>query len=91
MAANNSPIGRSTSTVSVTDPEVMSTFIGYISYTVSSQIFDETFVVKRRYTDFCWLKASLSEAFPGSIFPLLPKKDVMVRLPSSRSSVLFVL
>lgn len=39
-------------------------------------------VERRRYSDFAWLNATLSNEFPGTILPPLPEKQTIGRFSS---------
>ena len=47
---------------------------GYTQYLVNTRPFNYT--VKRRYSDFEWLKSTLSRLYPGQLVAPLPTKSL---------------
>jgi len=67
----------------VRNPEKqVSTLESYVTYEIRSRVTradypGPEFTVRRRYTDFEWLKRKYENAFPGAIIPPLPEKFVL--------------
>ena len=48
----------------------------YVTYMVSTS--PASYIVRRRYTDFVWLRSTLLNHFPTSVIPPIPKKNRLV-------------
>ena len=48
----------------------------YVTYMVSTS--PASYIVRRRYTDFAWLRSTLLNHFPTSVIPPIPKKNRLV-------------
>ena len=72
--------------VSVTDPEKHGDGMdAYVSFCVTTkttmqEFSAQEFFVRRRYTDFVWLRAKLFNEFSTCVIPQLPSKDVAKHL-----------
>eukprot|EP00357_Protocruzia_adherens_P026785 CAMPEP_0115027936 /NCGR_PEP_ID=MMETSP0216-20121206/35919_1 /TAXON_ID=223996 /ORGANISM="Protocruzia adherens, Strain Boccale" /LENGTH=624 /DNA_ID=CAMNT_0002403859 /DNA_START=184 /DNA_END=2058 /DNA_ORIENTATION=+ len=67
-------------TVAVVDAKIVpGSFFSpnYVSYSVKTEPFDWT--VRRRYSDFQWLRMVLRKTFPGYIIPPIPEKQTSGR------------
>eukprot|EP00949_MAST-11_sp_MAST-11-sp1_P002936 g2936.t1 len=81
--------GTSILLITVSDPVKMGDGMNaYITYKIntktdSSNNFDTTFTVVRRYSDFVWLRGELVREFPGAIIPALPDKSMLGRFTAT--------
>jgi hypothetical protein len=48
----------------------------YVTYMITTS--PASYIVRRRYTDFAWLRSALLNHFPTSVIPPIPKKNRLV-------------
>ncbi|KAH0483110.1 MAG: hypothetical protein KVP17_004801 [Porospora cf. gigantea B] len=51
----------------------------YTTFLLSGNVDDFNFSVRKRYSDFVWLRQRLQESYPGTLIPPLPAKQKMGR------------
>uniref|UniRef100_A0A7S3YV89 PX domain-containing protein n=1 Tax=Lotharella globosa TaxID=91324 RepID=A0A7S3YV89_9EUKA len=76
--------GHHTNAVEIGDPQSVKSFSGsYTTYalTIEPRI-EEVKFVRRRYSDFIWLRKWLGEAFPCIFIPPLPPKNFLAKMKS---------
>jgi len=62
--------------VSVSQPQLTGTFVNrHMTYLVETQ--PSGWAVRRRFSDFYWLRTMLLERYPGLLVPSLPAKDLV--------------
>lgn len=74
--------GHHVANVTVRDPQTTKTLTSsYTTYAVRIEPkIEEVKFVRRRYSDFVWLRTWLSKAFPGIFIPPLPPKSVFGKM-----------
>lgn len=84
-AQSTTPVLR----VTVSEPQTAGTYMTkYVTYRIMTQPFG--FIVRRRYSDFTWLRRVLCMRYTGMLIPSLPPKSstsastALVRPPAKR-------